>query len=580
VLGPPPPADAVGLGIAGVSSAAFAASFGFNYGVGNQVTYLIPALRRLDPGLFTRDWFATRTTQYHPVFTELGASLLRLDRGGWAVALAFTVAVTAAGLALYLLCRKLVGRGALATFLLLLALLLATQTRGPALTYVFDRELQPSTLSSACLIGAALAFTAGRGFASSVLIAAGGLVHINFALLCAPALLIAELLLGRRELARRLVVQLALPVLAVLAFLPTLRAAAAPSPDADLGRHVYLAIRAPHHFQLVSKLIEFLPLLAWHALALAALLPLARRPSAEPFVRLAALAAGLSVVVWGGTFAGLASERAAALFAWRLAPHTELLFQVLCLAAAVRALLVPSVARLYTPRARSFVLAGLVAVVSAYVVRHERVPVEVLGATALVALVWDAVARRARSEDAPLALRSLWARHAPALLAVGVGVVCIYFAIGPLTRIRQRSSLLAVAPREARGLFAFMRERTPRQALFLTPPDDDSLRFFGERAIVVDWKGNPAVPREVLDWYRRIEDVTGRRGMTHAAELEGYDELDAERLEALRARYGFDYAVVRRGREGALPGYERAFENAAYVVLKVGAPDQATRDAL
>ena len=580
MLGPPPPADAVGLGIAGVSSAAFAASFGFNYGVGNQVTYLIPALRRLDPGLFTRDWFATRTTQYHPVFTELGASLLRLDRGGWAVALAFTVAVTAAGLSLYLLCRKLVGRGALATFLLLLALLLATQTRGPALTYVFDRELQPSTLSSACLIGAALAFTAGRGFASSVLIAAGGLVHINFALLCAPALLIAELLLGRRELARRLVVQLALPVLAVLAFLPTLRAAAAPSPDADLGRHVYLAIRAPHHFQLVSKLIEFLPLLAWHALALAALLPLARRPSGEPFVRLAALAAGLSVVVWGGTFAGLASERAAALFAWRLAPHTELLFQVLCLAAAVRALLVPSVARLYTPRARSFVLAGLVAVVSAYVVRHERVPVEVLGATALVALVWDAVARRARSEDAPLALRSLWARHAPALLAVGVGVVCIYFAIGPLTRIRQRSSLLAVAPREARGLFAFMRERTPRQALFLTPPDDDSLRFFGERAIVVDWKGNPAVPREVLDWYRRIEDVTGRRGMTHAAELEGYDELDAERLEALRARYGFDYAVVRRGREGALPGYERAFENAAYVVLKVGAPDQATRDAL
>ena len=49
---------------------------------------------------------------------------------------------------------------------------------------------------------------------------------------------------GRRELARRLVVQLSLPLLAVLAFLPTLRAAAAPSADADLGRHVYQAIRA------------------------------------------------------------------------------------------------------------------------------------------------------------------------------------------------------------------------------------------------------------------------------------------------------------------------------------------------
>src|SRR6185369_5482567 len=216
-------------------------------------------------------------------------------------------------------------------FLLLLALLLATQTRGPLLTYVFDRELQPSTLSSACLLGAAFAFTAGHGFAASVLLAGGGLVHINFAVLCAPAFLFAELLLGRRELARRLVVQLSLPLLAVLAFLPTLRAAAAPSADADLGRHVYQAIRAPHHFELASKLAEFLPLLAWHALALAAVLPLARRPLGQPFVRLAALAAGMSIVVWGGTFAGLGSERAAALFAWRLAPHTELVFQVLTL---------------------------------------------------------------------------------------------------------------------------------------------------------------------------------------------------------------------------------------------------------
>lgn len=579
-LGPPRAADAFRLGIAGVSSVAFAASFGFNFGVGNQVTYLIPALRLLDPGLLTRDWFATRTTQYHPVFAELGASLLRLDRGGWAFALAFTLSVTAAGLALYGLCRKLAGRGALATYLLLLALLLATQTRGPALTYVFDRELQPSTLSSACLIGAALAFTAGRTFAASVLIAGGSLVHINFALLCAPAFLIAESLLGRRQLGRRLVVTLALPALAVLAFLPTLRAAAAPSPDADLGRHVYLAIRAPHHFLVAEKLGEFLPLLAWHGLALGALVPLVRGPSAQPFVRLAALVAGFCAVVWGGTFAGLGSERAAALFAWRLAPHTELLFQVLSLAAFTRALLDPSVARHYTARARTFLIVGLGAVVVSYVVRHERVPVEVVGAAALVGFAWEALERRARTQDAPAAFRSLWARHAPTLLSTAAGAVFVYFAVGPLSRIPQRSSLLVGVSQEARGLFAFMRERTPREALFLTPPDDDSLRFFGERAIVVDWKGNPAVPREVLAWYRRIEDVTGHRGMTQASELDGYDALDTARLEALRARYGFDYAVVRRGHESAFAGYPHAFENARYVVLKVGTPERAAASSL
>jgi hypothetical protein len=95
--------EAVGLGIAGLSAAAFAASFGFNFGVGNQVTYLIPALRLLDPGLFTRDWFATGTTQYHPLFAKLGATLMRLDPQGWAVALGLTLTVTAAALALYAL---------------------------------------------------------------------------------------------------------------------------------------------------------------------------------------------------------------------------------------------------------------------------------------------------------------------------------------------------------------------------------------------------------------------------------------------------------------------------------------------
>jgi hypothetical protein len=115
-----------------------------------------------------------------------------------------------------------------------------------------------------------------------------------------------------------------------------------------------------------------------------------------------------------------------------------------------------------------------------------------------------------------------------------------------------------------------MRERTPKQALFLTPPDDGSLRFFGERAIVVDWKGSPAVPREVLAWHRRIEDVAGGgHAVARVEELRGYDALDAARLERLRERYGFDYAVVRRGHEAAFSAYPRAFENAGYVVLKM-----------
>ena len=572
--------EAVRLGIAGLAAAAFAASFGFNFGVGNQVTYLIPALRLLDPGLLTRDWFATGTTQYHPVFAQLGATLMRLDPRGWAVALGLTLTVTAAALALYALCRTLVGRrGALAAYLTLLALLFATQTRGPALTYVFGRELQPSALSSACLLGAMLAFTAGRTFASSVLLAAGSLVHINFAILCTPAFAAAELLLGRDKLAQRLALGLTLPMLAVLAFLPTLHAAALPSPDADLGRHVYLTIRAPHHFVLGEKLGEFLPLAAWHAVAVAALLPLVRAPGASPFVRLAALAAGISAVAWGGAFAALGSERVAALFSWRLAPHAELAFQVLAITAGARALLEPELARRYRGRAGAAVAVTLGWLVVTYGLRRDWLPVEVAGAAVAAALAWRALTRAVAAGTAPPWLGTLAAARAPELLAVLAGLVLVNFAVGPLGRIPERSSLLRPA-RDTRALCAFMREHTPKQALFLTPPDDDSLRFFGERAIVVDWKGNPAVPTEVLAWYRRIEDVTGRHGMTREDELRGYDELDARRLEALRERYGFQYAVVRRGREGALGGYPRAFEDSSYVVLEVGVTGGASARSL
>jgi len=575
--GPSRASEAIELGIAGLSAVAFAASFGFNFGVGNQVTYLIPALRLLDPGLLGRDWFATGTTQYHPVFAELGATLMRLDRRGWAVALGLTLVVTAAALSLYALCRTLVGRrGALPAYLTLLALLFATQTRGPALTYVFNRELQPSTLSSACLLGAMLAFSAGRWFASSVLIAAGSLVHINFAILCAPAFAAAALLLGREGLARRLALGLTLPVLALLAFVPTLRVAALPSPDAELGRHVYLTIRAPHHFVLGSKLGEFLPLVAWHAVAVAALLPLVRTRGVLPFVRLGALAAGISAVAWCGAFAALGSERAAALFTWRVAPHAELAFQVLSIAAGTRALLEPELARRYRGKAGAAVGVALGLLVVVYALRRDALPLEVIFASIAAAVAWRALGRWGGRGTAPAWLGTLATERAPELLAALTGVVLVYFAVGPLGRIPERSSLLRSA-RSTRALAEFMRERTPKQALFLTPPDDDSLRFFGERAIVVDWKGNPAVPAEVLAWYRRIEDVTGRHGMTREEELRGYDALDEQHLEALRVRYGFDYAVVRRGRERALGDYPRAFEDPNYVVLEVGAAAHARR---
>ena len=59
----------------------------------------------------------------------------------------------------------------------------------------------------------------------------------------------------------------------------------------------------------------------------------------------------------------------------------------------------------------------------------------------------------------------------------------------------------------------------------------------------------PARSSEVLEWYARVEDVTGHRPFRGAADFQGYEELDATRLARLQKRYGLDYVVVTRGHE-------------------------------
>jgi hypothetical protein len=538
------------------ASLVFALSFGLNFGIGNQVSYLTPSLRLLDPTLLSRDWFATATTQYHPVFAELGAWLLAIDPDGRAVAFAFVVVVASGALALYALLRELAGpRAALPSFLLTLALALVTRTQGPMVTYVFEGTLQPSTLSSAFFLGAAACFVRGRFGWSGALLGASGLCHLNLLLLLVPAFALAHLALGREELARRLLAGLGAPALAILAFSPMIVRAAAPVPNADFARHVYVALRAPHHFAVQSELSSFLPLLAWQSLGVALLLPLVRSPRHAPFTRLGALLGGMLAVAWTGTLGALVTERLAPLFAWRLVPHAELLLEAVASAVVLRGVLEPELRRELGERPKLVAKLAFLALVGTYVPKHDVRPAVVLTLAALLVGAWNLTRLREMK---------------PAWLGAAFGLLFANFAAGPLARMPAHSSLLTRPHDATSELETWMRERSPKQALFLTPPAEETLRFWGERAIVVDWKGVPAVPREVLEWYRRLGDVLGQRDVRGEADLARYAELDPSRLEALRARYGFDFVVVRRAQAARFADYPRAYENAGFVVLRTG----------
>jgi hypothetical protein len=130
--------------VAIVAAIAFALCFGWDYGVDNQVVYLLSSLRVMDSTLLPHDWFATQTTHYHVAFRFLGGLLLALSERGWAVAITAHVSIAAGALALYALARSLCAKhAALAAYLATLLLALITRTRGAGSSYVFDHILQP-----------------------------------------------------------------------------------------------------------------------------------------------------------------------------------------------------------------------------------------------------------------------------------------------------------------------------------------------------------------------------------------------------------------------------------------------------
>jgi hypothetical protein len=547
---------------------AFALSFGLSFGMGNQATYLVPSLRALDPTLLARDWHETETTALHPAFRYFGAALLLLDRGGWGIALGFTLIAAGTVVCLYGLMRVCLGqRLALAGFSCVVALAFTSATRGPATTYVFDGSLQPSALSSAWFFAAAWCFVGGRFLAAGLLLGLSGLFHVNLLVLLGPAFFLAHALLGRAELVGRLARQLLPASLVVLGFVPLLASAAASGDESERARHIWHVIRFPHHFQVRHYLLEFGPLLAWLALGMGAALPLCRSGARPELRRLLALVGGLVTVTVVGLAAALIDQRAAQLLPWRVAAHAELLLQA---AASVALVSVPAdvnTAERYGRLAVASLLLGLAIAAATYQRVSHVAMLELVTLLAACALAGAVAHARPAGRIASLVGRVR--ERGPRWLTAGGLLLLVGFGAGPVSRYARHSTLLTSSRPEEHALYEWMRTKTPKDALFLTPPELEVVRLLGERAIVVDWKSPPGLPREVLEWYRRLEDITGRPGLSSEADLTGYASLDRERLARLRARYGFEFAVVRRGPAERLPGLVRVFENREFIVLRM-----------
>jgi len=564
-------ARAFEYGVVALAATTFAASYGLTYGYDNQFVYFLKSLSLSDASLLRSDWFTFHTTQYHRVFAYFGAFLLKLNKQGWAVAITQFLLVLLGGLVIYRLVKRVAGaRLAVAAYLLLLSILFITRTSSVGTSYLFDTILQPSTLGALGSIAGTMFFVEERWFASGVCLGLGGAFHANYLVLAYPIFGLAHLALGFKDLTRRLVAQFA-PLLAITLVLSPLLLAAAHTKTSPEAQEILFRVRSPHHYNPARFERNFMPFAAWQLLGIGSGWLLHKTANGR---RLGAVLCGLMLTIWTGTILATFYDvpKVSQIFVWRFAPNADLLSQILLACAVAQALAQPSITKRYPGVAIGLIAAGL-GTFGMFWRGKENAPIPRLMiwflasvlVTRAVDLALDLFCHfKPKFADLVAQRKRAWV-----WLPLLFGAIALYDLVPErLAHARQHSTLLKEDGGRNDELYRWLREESPKDAIYLTPPDLEGARFLGQRAIVVDWKAVPLIPTELLEWYERLCDVTGRR-VKNSGDLGGYGSLDPERLAMLVSKYHPDYLVLRRGGERRFPDLPVVYQNSGYSVLKI-----------
>jgi len=562
---------ALEYGVVALAAVAFAASYGLTYGYDNQYVYFLKALTLVDHSVLRSDWFTFHTTQYHRIFAYLGAFLLLLNKQGWAVAITQFLLVLLGGLVMYRIVKRVAGATlSVAAYLLLLSILFITRTSSVGTSYLFDTILQPSTLGALGSIAGTLFFVEERWLASGICLAAGGAFHANYLVLAYPIFGLAHLALGFKDFKRRVILQFA-PLLAVTLVLSPLLLAASHTKASPEAQEILFRVRSPHHYNPARYERNFMPFAAWQMIGIGSGWFLHKTQNGR---RLGAVLCGLMLTIWTGTFLTTFYDvpKVNQIFVWRLAPNADILSQILFACALAHALAKPSLTRHYPAVAIGLVAAGM-GVFGLFWHGKEGAPIPnlmlvLLGAVLVVRtldLALDLLVRFVPAQAPHVADFKRLLVFCPLVL----GAYELYRLVPhKLEEARAHSTLLKEDGGRNDELYRWLREKSPKDAIYLTPPDLEGARFLGQRAIVVDWKAVPLIPTELLGWYERLCDVTGRQ-VKGSGDMAGYGSIDPERLALIVGKYHPDYMILRRGGEQRFRDLPVIYQNSGFSVLKI-----------
>lgn len=527
---------------------------GYQVGKSNHTVYLLDGLRSADPGLLARDWFTNDTLQYHGLFSLLTREVIRAGVLEVVFLAGYLLTVFAFHLAAWRVIRALGGGVGAYLVSIVLLHLSAGGTGLGGFQFLQDGAFLPSNIANVAMLWGIALLMERRPWPAAVAMGVAGVFHLNHAVFAVPVLLAG--LLATRGLRTRDVLGPVMLAGALCAtnIVPALLHLGGESPAErmPLGEFVqlYARLRHPHHYYPPAW-----PMVAWVAslwtLVPAALVVWCCRTAIPETSRRVVLAVGgllVAATVMATLLAGVmfVSERLIQIAVFRF----SILY--IYLACALTAWGVFDGALLPRPIGRGlFWLAG---------------PALLAGfAAAYFGLAGDVAEAFVRARPGPLwvtaGLAVLSAAYATSRRAGVRPVVCV-LAMLPLL-VWDRGFGLRFIPEDPPGyvrLARWARENTPRDAMFLVPPQEQAWRIEARRAVVVNFKAVPQTSAELPEWKRRMQDVTGVADLTTLAGTfdstlrslgEVYARRDVEALIAVARKYDCQYVVTA----GDLPAH-------------------------
>lgn len=501
------------------AAGAFAMANGLQYGRSNHWQYLLHGLHEADPSFLANDWFTTQTAAHHGLFAWFVRAAAWSGRPNVVIGLANGAMSALFVVCLYALAARFAKRAAVA-FALLLAMAAYVTVDSVGHSNILLPYFVPSVFGGVALVAALVLWSYGYAGWAGLVAAVGCAWHANYWVLVGPLWAIV-LVVDRSPAKLRTAARLLVPwAVSVLPHVPFFIERVRDMTPTAAAAHVFFDVYASMHYRpLTWAASEWVRFGGWLAAgALAAWIARARFDR-----RCAAVVIGLIVIVAGGGVGSIigAGDSFAAFYTWRLAPFL-MLASFTAVAVAVTVLL---------ERFGNLVGGGGASPASAHSERVGRA-VDVTGWAAVLVLA------------ALLTRAGLW-----------------------------RKDMFGVPykPAEA-SLYSWVRENTPSGTVFIIPPDMAPFRLETGRAVVVDWKCMPLMPRDQVEWARRHERHAGHAVSSLEDALTAYDGMTAQAAMSLAGEFGATYIVTRRERHrGDLTPCEQVFSNDRFEVRRVSA---------